>query len=121
MIIFVAITALCLNKIIAPFISYLMADFSELSKPLLDAIDPKTHHVSRSDYILHMLQLEGKLDYERDLIRWHDRFDEFDVDKDNYLTMKDVSSFSIYHNYSMNLLFSFYSIYKLLFYVFKVM
>jgi hypothetical protein len=62
----------------------------ELSKPLLEAIDKKDRKVSKSDYILHMLQLEGKLDYLDDLLRWEEKFKSFDLDRDGQLTMHDV-------------------------------
>jgi hypothetical protein len=65
----------------------------ELSKPLLEAINKKEMRVSKAEYILHMLQLEGKLDYVRDLLRWDEKFKEFDLTKDGYLTMQDVEEF----------------------------
>lgn len=66
----------------------------ELSYPLLDAIDKKkTRSVTRSDYVLHMLQLEGKISYENDLKRWFSRFKEFDLDKDGRLTEADVEAY----------------------------
>jgi hypothetical protein len=64
-----------------------------LSKQLLEAINKKNSEVSQSDFILHMLQLEGKLDYNDDVIRWKRRFREWDIDKDGYLTHDDVDCY----------------------------
>jgi hypothetical protein len=79
-----------------------------LTKSLIDAIKnnnnqknhqkketkmEKTENISRSDYILHMLQLEGKLDYDHDITRWDLRFNEFDIDEDNYLSIQDVNAY----------------------------
>jgi hypothetical protein len=64
-----------------------------LSKQLLEAINKKNHEVSQSDFILHMLQLEGKLDYNDDILRWKRRFREWDIDKDGYLTTDDVDCY----------------------------
>eukprot|EP01040_Poterioochromonas_malhamensis_P011121 gene11121-12118_t len=63
------------------------------SKALIDAINPKSDKASRAEYILHMLQLEGKLDFEEDITRWDDKFDEFDIDHDGFLSLQDVDSF----------------------------
>ena len=49
--------------------------------------------VSRSDFVLHMLQLAGKLDRDRDLMEWVTRFHELDLDGDGFLTMRDVHAF----------------------------
>lgn len=63
----------------------------ELNDNLLQAIKPeKKPKVSQSDYILHMLQLEGKLSFNKDLKKWVQRFQEFDLDRDGYLTFNDV-------------------------------
>jgi len=66
----------------------------EPSNELIDAIDKSDPlKITRNEYILHMLQLEGKLDYRNDILRWSKRFTEFDMDRDNYLTMHDVITF----------------------------
>jgi voltage-gated potassium channel Kch len=93
-------TALALEKI-SSFKRHLdrqelwqVLDEIELSKPLLDAIKPKkTNEVTSAEYILHMLQLEGKLSYRDDIMRWKTRFNEFDLDKDGLLTLNDVDKY----------------------------
>ncbi|RYH10489.1 two pore domain potassium channel family protein [archaeon] len=63
----------------------------ELCDELLNAIKTTDkERVSRAEYILHMLQLSGRLDAEHDLLPWSMRFDDFDVDKDGCLTRSDV-------------------------------
>jgi potassium channel subfamily K len=96
MFIFVAVTALCLEKI-SSFKRHLekaelwqILEEIELSQPLIDAINKKTGKVNKEQYILHMLQLEGKLDYEDDILRWNNKFVEFDEDHDGFLTSNDV-------------------------------
>jgi hypothetical protein len=93
-------TALALEKI-SSFKRHLdrqelwqVLDEIELSKPLLDAIKPKkVNEVTSAEYILHMLQLEGKLSYRDDIMRWKTRFNEFDLDKDGLLTLNDVDKY----------------------------
>ena len=67
----------------------------ELNKKLLDAISNSTRPnmdgiISRSDYVLHMLMLSGKIDINLDVKPWWIKFKEFDLDGDDYLTMSDV-------------------------------
>lgn len=95
----VSTTALALDKI-SSFKRHLkkaelwqILEEIQLSKALIDAINPKSDKASRAEYILHMLQLEGKLDFEEDITRWNDKFDEFDIDRDGYLTFQDVDAF----------------------------
>lgn len=66
-----------------------LLDAIELSPELLNAID-KTgrQRVSRAEYVLHMLQLAGKLG-PGDILPWVQRFGEFDFDKDGVLTRAD--------------------------------
>jgi hypothetical protein len=65
----------------------------ELSPELLNAIDRTgRQRVSRAEYVLHMLQLAGKLDAS-DITPWVKRFDEYDADRDGFLTKSDWLSF----------------------------
>jgi hypothetical protein len=96
----VSLTAVALDKI-ASFRRHLyeaelwqILDDIEPSKPLLDAINSKETRATQAEYILHMLQLEGKLDYLTDIARWKEKFDEFDLDKDGVLTMNDCTNYS---------------------------
>ena len=100
MLVSVSLTALALDKI-SSFKRHLeeqelwqILDGIELSKPLIDAIKPKeAGRATSAEYILHMLQLEGKINYTDDIIRWKRRFEEFDLDKDGFLTMEDVEAY----------------------------
>ena len=66
----------------------------EPTRELLEAINPtEEYRVSRAEYILHMLQLEGIIDSNRHMKRWAKRFEEFDLDRDRYLTLNDVNRF----------------------------
>ena len=70
----------------------------ELNKELLDAIANSTRPnmdgiISRSDFVLHMLMLSGKIDINLDVKPWWIKFKEFDLDGDDYLTMGDVASY----------------------------
>lgn len=66
----------------------------ELCGELLTVISKgEKDRVSRAEYILHMLQLAGRIDAERDILPWSLRFDDFDLDKDGYLTNEDVGMF----------------------------
>lgn len=68
----------------------------ELCDELLNAIKTTdTDRVSRAEYILHMLQLSGRLDAEHDLLPWSLRFDDFDVDNDGYLTRDDIKKLKL--------------------------
>jgi hypothetical protein len=65
----------------------------ELSPELLDAIDRTgRQRVSRAEFVLHMLQLQGKLDAS-DITPWVKRFEEYDADKDGLLTKSDWLTF----------------------------
>lgn len=71
---------------------------SQITAPTLleQSISPKPmapmqkRMIPEAEYILHMLQLEGKLDFENDLLRWKLRFREFDMNKDGFLSDEDV-------------------------------
>eukprot|EP01040_Poterioochromonas_malhamensis_P005873 gene5873-6315_t len=96
----VALTALALEKI-SGFKRHLdqqelwqVLDDIHLSKALIDAVNSKDGKVTSAEYVLHMLQLEGKLNYSDDIIRWKRRFEEFDIDKDGFLTLDDVESYN---------------------------
>ncbi|KAK0339474.1 hypothetical protein LTR94_034368, partial [Friedmanniomyces endolithicus] len=72
----VALTALALEKI-SGFKRHLdqqelwqVLDDIHLSKALIDAVNSKDGKVTSAEYVLHMLQLEGKLNYSDDIIRW---------------------------------------------------
>jgi hypothetical protein len=102
MLVFVAVTALALDKV-SSFKRHLkkaelwqVLEEITLTKSLIDAVSggKKADKVSRAEYILHMLQLEGKLDYDHDITRWDIRFNEFDIDEDDYLSVKDVESYN---------------------------
>lgn len=61
----------------------------ELSPELLNAIDRTgRQRVSRAEYVLHMLQLAGKIG-ATDILPWIKRFEEFDCNADGYLTKSD--------------------------------
>lgn len=61
----------------------------ELSPELLNAIDRTgRQRVSRAEYVLHMLQLAGKIG-GTDILPWIKRFEEFDCNADGYLTKTD--------------------------------
>lgn len=65
----------------------------EISRPLLDAIrTTEPNKINKAEYILHMLQLEGKI-FSEDIVLWENRFTEFDLDRDRYLTLNDVHLF----------------------------
>lgn len=53
----------------------------------------KNDAISRSDYVLHMLQLEGKI-FPTDILPWIDKFQLYDLDNDDYLTKEDVNEFN---------------------------
>lgn len=96
----VSFTALALEKI-SSFKRHLeeaelwqILDEIEPSKALLEAINPTGETASEAEFVLHMLQLEGKLDYINDLARWKEKFKEFDLDRDGFLTMNDCANFN---------------------------
>lgn len=65
----------------------------ELSPELLNAIDRSgRQRVSRAEYVLHMLQLAGRLG-AADITPWVKRFEEYDADRDGYLTRSDWLEF----------------------------
>lgn len=65
----------------------------ELSPELLNAIDRTgRQRVSRAEYVLHMLQLAGKLGAS-DITPWVKRFEEYDCDRDGFLTRSDWLEF----------------------------
>ncbi len=66
----------------------------ELTQELLAAISKERLRVTPSEYVLHMLQLAGKLDRHADIEPWLSRFGEFDLDHDGLLTMHDVDSYA---------------------------
>eukprot|EP01034_Spumella_vulgaris_P030957 gene30957-38257_t len=66
---------------------------SKLTPELLFAINKQTVAITRSEYVLHMLQLAGKLDKQSDIDPWVAKFAEFDMDRDGVLTMNDVKEF----------------------------
>ena len=67
----------------------------DFSQSLLDAIQdrPNASSASRAEYILHMLQLEGKLDYEQDIKRWSTKFKQFDIDQDGMISQTDLIAY----------------------------
>jgi potassium channel subfamily K len=96
----IAITAVAFEKI-SSFTRHLdeaelkqVLDAIEPSKMLIDAIGKGSgkQEISQSEYILHMLQLSGKID-PRDLDPWIEKFKEFDLDRDGILSMKDIHSY----------------------------
>jgi hypothetical protein len=95
----VSTTALALDKIGNLRRHIVEADLDQklnniqLSPELLFAINKQTVCVTRSEYVLHMLQLAGRLDRQRDVDPWVARFNEFDLDRDGVLTMNDVRAF----------------------------
>lgn len=95
----ISITAVAFEKI-ASFKRHL--DEAEL-KQILDAIEPSKalieaigkgvkQEVTAPEYVLHMLQLSGKID-PTDIEPWLNKFREFDLDRDEILSMKDIHSY----------------------------
>lgn len=64
-----------------------------LTPELLCAINKDSDKITKAEFILHMLQLAGKLEKSRDIDFWDERFKEFDFDHDGYLTMADCNSY----------------------------
>ncbi len=62
-----------------------------LTQELLQAISKERLSVTPSEYILHMLQLSGKL-HPSDVEPWLSRFGELDRDRDGLLSMSDVEA-----------------------------
>jgi hypothetical protein len=103
-IISVVLTVIALNKI-ASFKRHLeSAELWQImeeippSKTLVEAVAGKKglnnrKGVTKEEYILHMLQLEGKLNYETDISRWNTKFQEIDLDKDGYFSFADVETY----------------------------
>ncbi len=95
----ISITAVAFEKI-ASFKRHLdeaelqqILDAIEPSKELIDAVSRGTKsEVTSAQYILHMLQLAGKID-QSDIEPWMEKFKEFDLDRDEVLSMKDVQSY----------------------------
>jgi len=56
-------------------------------KPDISTLKDK---VSCSEYVLHMLLLAGKIDINMDIKPWINKFNDFDLDHDKYLTKNDV-------------------------------
>ena len=44
-------------------------------------------------FFLYIYHTAGKIDHNYDVRRWLERFAEFDLDHDGFLSMKDVQSF----------------------------
>lgn len=92
----VTLTSIALEKIINIRRHIMEAEMAQqmeaisITKQLLLAINPDGTEVSKSDYVLYMLMLSGKIDKNYDVKPWLDRFEEVDMDKDGVLTNKDV-------------------------------
>lgn len=94
--IFVAATAICMEKI-SSFKRHLekaelwqVLEEIELSSALIETINPTEMKLTKAEYTLHMLQLEGKLDEDSDLKRWYDKFDSWDTNHDGVLSLADL-------------------------------
>eukprot|EP01035_Chromulina_nebulosa_P026648 gene26648-34916_t len=68
---------------------------------LVHAIRKSTHGdvisnpiVSRSDYVLHMLMISGKIELNVDVKPWFAKFKELDIDKDSFLTLDDAARYN---------------------------
>lgn len=93
----VSVTALSLQKI-SSFKRHIdeaefeqMLDTIELSPELLDAISSKDHtKITSAEFVLHMLQLSGKIDQRVDIVPWLTKFKEYDLNHDGFLTSEDV-------------------------------
>jgi voltage-gated potassium channel len=64
---------------------------------LIHAIRKSTHgdvnqnpKISRSDYVLHMLMISGKIELNVDVKPWFAKFKELDIDKDDFLSLDDT-------------------------------
>lgn len=70
-------------------------DDIEPSVQLINAIGKGKNKISSAEYILHMLQLAGRLDHRKDIEPWMEKFREFDEDDDGYLSMADVQAYEM--------------------------
>lgn len=97
----VSLTATAMEKASSLYSRIEAADYEQqleeipFSQALLDEIKlySGSDTVHRSDYILYMLLLSGKVDQERDVDAWGSRFEEFDGDGNNMLDEKDLQLF----------------------------
>jgi hypothetical protein len=97
----VSLTATAMEKASSLYSRIEAADYEQqleeipFSQTLLDEIKlySGSDTVHKSDYILYMLVLSGKVDQERDVDAWASRFEEFDGDGNNTLDEKDLQLF----------------------------